>query len=210
MEEQIYLCSNCNNETVQEILKIVDSKGTWYNSIKPDETTELQKQYLLTKCKTCQCVSLYNVVEGDCENVLDWNLCFPHIQNLNADIPVEISNLYREALRVENVSHTAFAILTRKTIELLCKDKGATGKDLYSKLKFLVDRGILPQTIYEMADSIRIIGNIGAHDSSIRLNLFEIQTIKDFILAMIEYVYVAPSKIKKLKESIERKGKHNG
>jgi hypothetical protein len=208
MEDHIILCRNCNNETVQDIISTVDSKGIWYSSVKPEETEEFDEHYVLTKCRTCKRISLYFAI-NDINDVSEWSLCFPNFREFTDDVPQRVLKIYNEALRVELVSQTAYSILTRKVIELLCKDKGAKGKDLKSKLKSLVDRNIIPKPIYEMADSIRIIGNIGAHDEEVKLNMFEIQTIKDFIMALLEYVYVAPSKIKKLKESIERKGKQN-
>jgi len=58
-----------------------------------------------------------------------------------------------------------------------------------------------------MAETLRFIGNIGAHEIEVDIDQTETRAIDDFLVAMLEYVYVAPNKIKNLKDSISKKSK---
>jgi hypothetical protein len=55
-----------------------------------------------------------------------------------------------------------------------------------------------------MADTLRFIGNISAHEMKISLEKLETKAMDDFLLAVLEYVYVAPNKIRKFKDSITK------
>jgi len=56
-----------------------------------------------------------------------------------------------------------------------------------------------------MGDTLRNLGNLGAHSSEYNFDYVEIEAMKDFIIAMLEFVYVAPAKIEELRKSIEKK-----
>jgi hypothetical protein len=71
----------------------------------------------------------------------------------------------------------------------------------------LSEMGLIPNTIVEMAETLRFIGNIGAHEIEVDIDQAETSAIDDFFVAMLEYVYVAPNKITKLKDSISKKSK---
>jgi hypothetical protein len=59
----------------------------------------------------------------------------------------------------------------------------------------------------EMANTLRFLGNLGAHEIDFDFERQETQAMQDFLVAMLEYVYVAPGRIKSLQESIEKKTK---
>jgi hypothetical protein len=77
----------------------------------------------------------------------------------------------------------------------VCKDKGSTKKDLKARITELALNGILPDTIVSMMDSGRIIGNLGAHASSAKVTEDDANLLIDFCLAILEYVYVVPTRI---------------
>jgi hypothetical protein len=47
---------------------------------------------------------------------------------------------------------------------------------------------------------IRLVGNAGAHASGIKITVPQVWAIDDFIIAIIEYLYVAPAKIEEFKK----------
>lgn len=130
---------------------------------------------------------------------------YPLIKRASKEIPKIISETYYEALKVEKISPIAFSILIRRTLELLCKDQNAGGNNLKLQLKNLADKNIIPNTLFEMGDTLRNLGNLGAHSSEYNFDYVEIEAMKDFIIAMLEFVYVAPAKIEELRKSIEKK-----
>lgn len=57
-----------------------------------------------------------------------------------------------------------------------------------------------------MTDVLRLLGNIGAHAAGQSVKLGHVRAIDDFFRAIIEYVYVAPSKLKEFRDRLERFG----
>jgi len=135
-------------------------------------------------------------------------LLYPAPRALGEAIPKEIRKSYEEARKVEKISPNAFAVLIRRSLELLCKDQKAKGNNLKEQIADLSERGIIPKPLVAMAETLRFIGNIGAHKIEVNIDLEETSAIDDFLVAMLEYVYVAPDKIKKLRDSISMKSKN--
>jgi len=85
-------------------------------------------------------------------------------------------------------------------LEYICVDQKASGKDLYGKLQDLITKGILPGYFGDITDLLRVVGNLGAHASDKTLDIWDAELIDEFFRFVIEYVYVAPAKIKRMKE----------
>lgn len=203
-QEQTTTCPHCGNKTPQvvkfEITSIEDvsfSDGSIY---------PIKIYYFLVQCKTCKKVSLYSNWEvADDPYYLEDALClYPKIKKISSSVPDVIRRSYNEAKRVENISPAAYVVLIRKSLECLCEDKKAKGNNLKNKLDNLTKEGIIPETLLKMGHSVRLLGNIGAHPSDYDIKPEEVKIISDFFVAVIEYVYVAPEKIKNLEEKLKR------
>ncbi|ANH81188.1 hypothetical protein A8C56_09515 [Niabella ginsenosidivorans] len=205
--ELILACSHCGNKAGHFLLCEAESTSTGYNTVNPFETIEIECSYYLTRYKTCGGISLFYDTEFDEHPgyITEATLCYPVIRTLTDHIPIQIQQTYNEALKVEKVSFTAFSLLIRKSLELLCKDQKAAGRNLKEQITDLATKNIIPANLAKMADALRTLGNIGAHDVSYQIDIEEVRAMKDFLIAMLEYVYVAPSKIEALKKSIDRK-----
>jgi hypothetical protein len=53
----------------------------------------------------------------------------------------------------------AFAIMVRKTLEELCKDRNATGQNLKERIKALGNQAIPPKDMLDGLDTLRLLGN---------------------------------------------------
>lgn len=210
--ELVLYCNHCGNTAGHFLLCETGSNTTIYNKEDLSETDLIDCNYYLTKCKTCFKVSLYYDCEYDEHQgyITEAHLCYPVIKTPSEEIPLKISETYNEALRVEKVSYGAFALLIRRALELLCKDKNAKGKSLKDQLEDLAAKNVIPLNLCQMADTLRKLGNISAHNDNYRIDIEEVIVMKDFFIAMLEYVYVAPAKIEKLKQSINRKTNKSG
>ncbi len=207
MKNQIIECLHCGNETQHEVIFSVDSQDKAYSTSNPDETMDFQITYSLTRCSTCDNISLFVNTEFDenPNNLWEAHVCYPHEKKIDKVVPEVITKNYYEAKKVKKISKPAFAIMIRRGLEFLCKDQKAKGRSLKNKLSDLVNRGIIPSTLSEMGDTLRFLGNAGAHASDYEIDRIEIQAMDDFYLAMIEYVYVTPNRLKRIKESIDKK-----
>lgn len=115
------------------------------------------------RCPDNKCCTHLFVVLNYAERLL---VSYP-ASKLNFDsqlIPAPIARSLEEALTCHaNECHTASAIMVRKTLELLCEDKSATGKNLVDRIKALSSKVMLPPELIEGFDHLRLLGNDAAH-----------------------------------------------
>ena len=97
-------------------------------------------------------------------------------------------------------------MLVGRTLEAACNHEKAQGKNLAQKLSFLANDGRIPNTLAEMAQQLKELRNLGAHDAEDEVTNEDVPTIISFLEAILEYLYVAPAKIgavrARLKKSI--------
>ena len=74
------------------------------------------------------------------------------------------------------------------------------------KGSFLANDGRIPNTLAEMAQQLKKLRNLGAHDAEDEVTNEDVPTIISFLEAILKYLYVAPAKIgtvrARLKKSI--------
>lgn len=79
-------------------------------------------------------------------------------------LPPPVINAFEEAITCHSAgAYTAAAIMVRKTLEEMCIDRGASGKNLKEKLTSLGSKIIVPKELIEGADELRLLGNDAAH-----------------------------------------------
>jgi len=59
-----------------------------------------------------------------------------------------------------------------------------------------------------MTAVLRVLGNVGAHSDSQKITVPMTWGMDDFFRAIIEYVYIAPSRLAEFKKRIERYKAH--
>ena len=161
--------------------------------------------WAILKCTTCGKLSLYH---DDWDNERKrWkaSLAYPIPQSAPPEVPTFIRDTFDEAISIFQKAPSLAAVGIRKCLEGIANDQRAEGRTLGQRIKYLSDRGVIPQTLIEMMDISRGIGNIGAHYSKSTVTLDEIRTLIEFTLAIFEYIYVAPSKIEIVRRSLETK-----
>src|SRR6266436_3463889 len=82
-------------------------------------------------------------------------------------IPTSVHDAFEEAITCHSDEcYVASAIMVRKTLELICHDRGATGANLKERLAALKGEVILPQELFDGLDDLRLLGNDAAHVES--------------------------------------------
>lgn len=202
--EQTIPCPHCGNKTPQVVK--YETTSTEKVSTRRGHIFLIDYYYFLVQCKTCNGISLYGSSEDviDPYDLEDAHCLYPKIKTMSSNIPDVIRRSYNEAKKVEKISPTAYVILIGKSLECLCEDKKAEGSNLKNKLDDLAKKGVIPKTLLKMGHSVRLLRNIGAHPSDYDIKPEEVKIISDFFDAVIEYVYVAPEKIKNLEEKLKR------
>jgi len=79
-------------------------------------------------------------------------------------IPPKLVESMKEAVAVHSVeAYRASSLMVRRTLELLCEEKKATGKNLLERIKNLAQFAVLSPALLSAADHLRILGNDAAH-----------------------------------------------
>lgn len=80
------------------------------------------------------------------------------------NLPRRILLSLEEAIKCHAAScYRASALMVRRTLEDLCEDKNATGKNLKDRIEALKSVAIIPTDLLTAADELRILGNDAAH-----------------------------------------------
>ena len=83
------------------------------------------------------------------------------------NIPTSVVTAFEEAITCDaNNCFVASAIMVRKTLEELCRDRQAQGKDLRERIGDLGTKIVLPQELLNGLDDLRLLGNDAAHIES--------------------------------------------
>lgn len=81
-----------------------------------------------------------------------------------SSIPKSITDPFDEAITC--CAHDCFrasAVMVRRTVEVLCDENGATGKDLREQIESLKSKVMLPPEIFDAFHDLRILGNDAVH-----------------------------------------------
>lgn len=183
-------CPSCGNVTQHVTLHRAD----WYEADPDDENIVDECWWAILKCTTCSRFSLYR--DWWDEDKKSWTaaLIYPVPISSPPEVPENIRQLFSEAVAVRQKSPSLCAVGLRKCLEAVTNDKGCKG-NLSQAIETLSTQGIIPTTLSKMMDSSRLIGNLGAHASGAKLTAGDAELLVSFVLAIFEYVYVAPKKI---------------
>ena len=83
------------------------------------------------------------------------------------NIPQTIVSAFTEAITCHATQcFIAAAIMVRKTLEELCRERQATGANLKARIRALANKVVLPQELLDGLDDLRLLGNDAAHIES--------------------------------------------
>jgi hypothetical protein len=203
---KIAFCPHCGNKTTHLLLYTHGFEGiyTFFDEEHDFEyDQEMPEQYFLAICETCKGPLLYYKHLGlDAEEDFPkGSLIWPEQKELSKKVPQKIRDYYEEAIRIKRIAPSSFAGQIRKCLEALCDARKIKKGNLLNRLEELANNGEIPKHFTEMADILRLLGNIGVHSSDTNVRSLPVDTIDDFFTAIIEYVYGFPSRIKEMKQS---------
>jgi len=134
--------------------------------------------------------------------------CYIRYPTDNVDylnVPDEIKSAFEAAKRTIGIDYGICLVSLRRTLEMICKFEGATGKTLDAKIKNLVSDKKLPPMIEDILYIIRISGNDGAHADTIHLSDSQVRDVMNFVGTIINYLYSMPERVSILKEIVKKK-----
>lgn len=202
MEEirQVQYCPHCGNTAPQKLVHVQYylEKG-W--SLSDGSEDEHPWSTFVAVCETCHQVLLYDNTGNQWEpkDFHRTDLVYPKSSYLHRSVPSSVAKVYEEAYRVKSVAPNAYAVQIRKALEAICEDRGSAEGSLQARLKDLSDKGEMPPVLSEVSDVLRLLGNIGAHNIGGSVHPLQVLALDEFFRAIVEYVYIAPSRLKEFK-----------
>lgn len=205
----IQICHHCGNKGSLEIM------GTYF-STEYESTVEngkeivfplIRSDWYLLRCPVCEKATLYEILgEPDLGRWAD--NCYVRYPSDNVDylnVPGEIKSAFEAAKRTIGIDYGICLLSLRRTLEMICKFEGATGKTLDAKITNLVSDKKLPPMIEDILYIIRISGNDGAHADIIHLSESQVRDVMNFVGTIINYLYSMPERVSILKEIVKKK-----
>jgi hypothetical protein len=212
-EEVVYYvlsCYHCGNKTQMKRLSHYNLKGTdnlWASG--HQISIDYYIDWDLYLCPVCENETLVKTMRNS-ENIdlhemkliPDEMILYPAVSIDAGCIPNGVKKSFEAALRIKNLDGNLCAIGIRKTLEMMCKDRQAEGRDLYHKLKDLADKGVLPPIINEMATILRELGNEAAHGEGQVFSDELIQSMIKFTQAILDYIYNLPERLSDIQRQL--------
>ncbi len=137
----------------------------------------------------------------DRQNVVDY---YPrNVPSIDQAIPKEVADDHLEAIRCQSVSASK-AVVTqcRRALQNTCTLNGAPNADLIDQIDDLYNRRIINPALKDMAHTIRMIGNWGAHpqkDTLKEVASSDATDVLEFTGEFLDEVFARPARIKNFK-----------
>lgn len=204
------LCFHCGNRV--PLQKIAEHHGQELFEHIEDQRYSEDFEYHLYQCPTCRGITIYgDFTEYPRARDSSYKRIYPEGSRLLPEkhkiastecVPEKVIRLYEQSWPLRHIAPGAFAVQVRKALEHICNDQGATGKALVEKLKDLAARQTFPGHFGEMTDLMRKIGNLGAHAGEDEIDYWDAELLDEFFRSVVEYVYITPSRIKRMKQRL--------
>jgi hypothetical protein len=145
-------CPHCGYLGIFEILPIHD---IWI----PDEGKLLGQR----RCPNLECRGHVFFIRSQASERL---ITYPpeKIDFKKDGIPSNIVSIFEEAITCQaNGCYIASAMLIRKTLEELCKARGANGSNLFNRIEALKNSIVIPKELMDALHELRLLGNDATH-----------------------------------------------
>lgn len=166
---------------------------------------EVGNIYEILKCPACEKETIRKYFWHDyMDDSMEpkYEILYPQDARIPIGLPDNIVRAYLAALKVKSVDSNAFGVLIGRVIEMVCVDRGASGRMLGQKLQDLATKGEIPDKLVEVAGKLAKLRNIGAHSDLGELTEKEAPIVEDLCKSLLDYLYTAPHLANKAEEAI--------
>jgi len=195
-------CPGCNMLIAAKVIA-KGNGGFRSEAISPLDETDTEyhgEHYYVCLCGRCSQSFLIRQslfgIPAEFETVTEETILYPSEKKLPLDgVPATIKSAYDQAGCSFSASlFEPCVLMCRKCLEATCRNFGAKGRDLNSKLQSLSDAGQIDSRLLNWAHEIRLIGNETAHDPDIKVTKRDARDVLDFTEAILIYVFSLTSR----------------
>lgn len=107
-------------------------------------------------------------------------------------LPNKLEEIYRETVGALNGNQPVLAGMgIRAIIEAVCRDRNASGEDLFEKINDLLAQGVLTKDGSDILHRLRVLGNNAAHEIKAH-SATELTLAMDVAEHLLQAVYILP------------------
>ena len=217
--KKVVKCQNCGNKAPQKILNEYSASDQILITLPGEQTPDWENLveyiFFIVSCGSCKCISIFRfaIIDQDEDELLallsdlgNADILVPK-KILDFAIPANIRSFYKEAEAVKKISPASFVTMVARTLEATFLDQGIvkSGQTLGRQIHDLKEKKDLPEKLIELCNKINFFRIKGAHAYAYNIEPQEVEAVEDFLLLLLEYIYVIPNKIKVLEELIQKK-----
>ncbi|WIM38481.1 DUF4145 domain-containing protein [Paenibacillus sp. PK4536] len=189
----VHYCKICQEYHSFEILHVYVAYNPEYDP--PSE-------YTLSKCENCGEPSLF--IREDFGQGFEQDIYFrlypKNARSFNFILPEIIKSAYDDAVKCENYKIWAPAVvMVGRALEAACKEAVPTSKTINDGLKKMLENGIISQELFNWANELRILRNLGAHATLEKIDQQDTTESIDFLQAILETLYHLRPKFEEMK-----------
>jgi signal recognition particle subunit SEC65 len=206
---KVLLCISCGNKTFMgKVASYQDKEEEWdEDDYERFHVGTISKTWELYFCPVCHNVTLELIQWEDyhgCPEPRTYTIVYPAMMSKSQAVPMKIKRAFDAALKVRNIDGAICALSIRRTLEMMCKEKGETKGSLYQKLTNLALKGILPPILDKMASVLRTLGNNAAHAEDKDFPPKLVSSMIEFTEIILDYVYLLPKKLADIQSDIDK------
>ena len=171
-----------------------------------DSTITDQQESLLVGIRRCPdptCFALIFFVYSNKTHQLTDSYPAETIDFDSTDVPQPVLSALEESIKCHSQHcFVASAIMVRKTLEALCKDRNAVGPTLKKRIEALANKVVLPAELLAGLDDLRLLGNDAAHIESQeyeKVGQEEVEVSIEFTKEVLKAVYQYSALLNKLR-----------
>jgi hypothetical protein len=203
-------CGHCNIE-VDMSEKSCTEYTEYFGDEDPQYMEYVELHWILYQCPVCKKPTLVQDHRSSFEQWEDqWpfhsEILYPQKANILKYLPESVAKELSSAINVKARDCNMYAVAVGRTLEQVCRDKQACGKNLFEQLQDLANKGLLPSTLIKASNKLRIVRNLGAHASLGDVNKSDVEILDALLNSILEYLYRAPALIDELKSTIKKSG----
>jgi hypothetical protein len=187
---------------IQTICPYCGHKGT-FEAISRDRF--IQNQYICGQrlCPDQDCRGHLFIVLDRSGNLL-FHYPFRSVSLKRENIPESIIKTFDEAVTCHAQNcFVASAIMIRRTLEEICEERGAVGKDIKTRIRDLQTKTLLPQELFDAMDELRLLGNDAAHieaNTFAQISSQELDVAIEFTIEFLKALYQYSNLLSKMRE----------
>ena len=208
LKDQVHTCFHCGNTG---LMNYVGNTYWTYDEVERNAlgdviyAVQIEHEYWhVFECPVCHKPVLISEYCFDAqESRPEIKTEYPTIAVSRDGVPKDIYSAFESAVKTKGIDYSICLLSLRRVLEMICKDKGAEGRDLEKKIDDLIEKKIFPPMIEDACWIIRQMGNDAAHADKIRVYTYEIEQVIGYVATIIDYLYSLPHRVEKMKKKIK-------